>query len=918
MKNILLLLLLCMSSQMLLGQRQSYQGYIYAGDEAVARNDYYSAYKYYGVALEYPGKENEPEALYKVGMTAVKTRAYAVGRDALLRLGADAATYPDHSYFLGEAYYRMGDYDQAVIQFEKFLTDNPSADEAMRLEVANHIENANWAILESSNERDIVLTNLPPNVNSEYSDVAFTVSPGGAEYFTSNRFKFEKDTLNPRRKLSRIMRREDANVGVELPKSINTPGKLVAHSSFNTAGNRVYYSVCQYYDEVNIRCALYRADVDGSGDWSNPQPLSLNVDGYTSQMPNVGLDRKTAKEYLYFSSNREGGSGKMDLYRAEINEDGTVGTAMNLEEVNTPGNDVTPFYYGPRGTLYFSSDRQPTFGGLDVFKSYSNDQGFSAPVNLGMPLNSSYDDAYYARYENREMAYLSSTRQSPDAIFFDEEKEVCCYDIYQFNPDDGIDLLLNTFNWVNKKQLVPDKIILCKLDEKDNPIFVDSIVNPIGNEFRFKVDPGGKYKLVSTKEGFSPVTNVFVATMPYDGTDDSDGVRSVFDGSNGMIEIDFYHAPKVDLEVETFNSNDGTPLPGATVGLYHVDENGKETLLQELTNATANDFTFPLEYGNRYIIKGARPGFAVQTDEIDLRNVEPDGTKVIKRRLDFGQLLEVLVIDAITLEPLLNATVTLGQANGPEIAKRTNPNGNDFNFTINLNKNFTTLTERDGYYSSIDTLFFTKADLEAGNGKLQFIIPLFPSNIDKLLPLKVFFDNDHPNPRTTSRTTRLSYQATYEPYYNRRDEFTKEFTEGMGQDDEYLTRQLFKNFFDRQVKGGWDQLEAFAKQLETHLANGNSIDLKIQGFASPRAATDYNMRLSSRRIESVINYFNTCNDSALKQYIRSGQLTFTKDVKGEVADPKEVSDRLDDPRQSVFSLVASLERKVEVSNNSKQ
>lgn len=879
-----------------------------AGDEAVAQDDYYSAYRFYRVALEYPGKESNPEALYKLGTTAVKSRAFQVGRDALLRLQTlpEASTYPDRSYYLAESYYRTGDYDQAVILYQTFLDDNPDGAAWMRSSATTNIKDANWAINADRYERDITLTHLPANVNSEYSDVAFSISPGGTEYFTSNRFKFKKDTLNPRRKLSKVLRREEANVGVPLPKNINLPGKLVAHSSFNTTGNQVYYSVCEYYDYENIRCNIYRADVNGKGEWINPQMLDgINGEGYTSQMPNVGSDGVTGMEYLYFSSNQDGGLGKLDIYRAAIAADGTLGVATNLTEVNTEGNDVSPFFYSPQNTLYFSTDGRESFGGLDVYKSLMINGEYLTPVNLGSPVNSSYDDAYYARYENRETAYVSSTRQSPQALFFDEEKEVCCYDIYQFPPDDRIDLLATTYNKVNNEDLLGASLTLYEVGP-NGLIEIETIENIEGNDFAFKLEPGKKYELHAMKDGFSSVIDAFDLNDPE------------FKGA-GIIERKLYLAPKVDLEVLTFNSNDGQPLEGATVQLFRIDENGNETLVQELTNATANDFTFPLEYGNLYVIKGTRPGFAMETDQIDLRNVTPDGTSVIKRRLDFGQLLEILVIDGITKEPLLNSTVTLARVGGPEIAKKTNSNGHDFQFTINLNRAFTTFTEHEGYYSSIDTLNFSQADLDAGNGKLQYIIPLYPANIDKLLPLSVYFDNDHPNPRSTSRNTNLNYSETYQPYYGRKTTFADEFTQGMeDEDEEYDTRVRFTNFFNRRVKGGWDQLEAFAQQLEIYLASGNSIELKIQGFASPRAASDYNLRLSWRRIESVVNYFEAYNNGVLKNYIRSGDLTFDKDAKGEVADPNDVSDRLDDPRQSVFSLIASLERRVEVSNNSKQ
>ena len=90
---------------------------------------------------------------------------------------------------------------------------------------------------------------------------------------------------------------------------------------------------------------------------------------------------------LYFSSNMEGGYGGMDLYKVAFDSDG-YGEITNLgAAINTAANEVYPAIDGD--TLYFSSDRKQGFGGLDIYKSSLNSPH---ATNLGPPVNTPYDD----------------------------------------------------------------------------------------------------------------------------------------------------------------------------------------------------------------------------------------------------------------------------------------------------------------------------------------------------------------------------------------------------------------------------------------------------------------------------------------------------------------------------------------------
>ncbi|MDB5231502.1 MAG: flagellar motor protein MotB, partial [Chitinophagaceae bacterium] len=118
---------------------------------------------------------------------------------------------------------------------------------------------------------------------------------------------------------------------------------------------------------------------------------------------------------LYFSSNMPGGFGGNDLYFVDIS-DNSMSLPINLgPEVNTPGNDEFPTIKGD--TLFFSSDGHAGFGAMDIFKSVKSSEGWATPVNMGYPINSSFDDFGISFNPDGKSGYFSSNRFSSDDIY---------------------------------------------------------------------------------------------------------------------------------------------------------------------------------------------------------------------------------------------------------------------------------------------------------------------------------------------------------------------------------------------------------------------------------------------------------------------------------------------------------------------
>ena len=157
-------------------------------------------------------------------------------------------------------------------------------------------------------------------------------------------------------------------------------------------------------------------------------PAFINREGTTATHPSIAYDPVTKKEILYFVSDQVGGEGGLDIWYSEITEKGKFNKPKNLgKPINTIGNEITPFLSD--GILYFSSDHHLGLGGYDIFKVKKEGNDWAAPKNMGVPLNSSYNDTYFVLNDSETMGYLSSNRWGA----FTLTKNACCNDIYKVN-----------------------------------------------------------------------------------------------------------------------------------------------------------------------------------------------------------------------------------------------------------------------------------------------------------------------------------------------------------------------------------------------------------------------------------------------------------------------------------------------------
>lgn len=420
----------------------------------------------------------------------------------------------------------------------------------------------------------------------------------------------------------------------ELEKSLSIPGYNVGNGCFSLDKKRFYFSRCKNVEGAN-KCKIMVARVSDEG-FVDVDSLGaiINAEEATTTMPYVGS--VDGDEVLFFSSDRVGGKGGLDIWYSVINNGNQYKEPKNLKRINSLDHELSPFWSKKENRLYFSSSWHEGFGGYDIFSSEYSNGMFGAPENIGLPINSKENDLYYFKTATGDSSFFSSNRIGVDYV----DNPTCC-------------------------------------------------------------------------------TDVFLGIVP----------------------------PKDTIQVVQ----------------------PKETLAE----------------------------------------------------------------------------------------------------------------------------------------------------LNKRLPVTLYFHNDIPDPRSWDTTSRVNYLDSYKEYTKMLEMYKKEYAKGLNSEEALDAKDDIEDFFIEYVDQGVKDLFLFRDLLLEELEAGVQLKLIVKGFASPLAKSDYNVNLTKRRIASLVNYLKSYNDGVFIPYFEgnasSGGFVTVEEVPfGEDTSDKFVSDNLNDLKNSVYSRAAALERKIEI------
>lgn len=217
-----------------------------------------------------------------------------------------------------------------------------------------------------------------------------------------------------------------------LDTTVNSNVYHAANVTFSEDGKLMIFSRCSPINASENTCALYQTKLVKSK-WTVAEKIDsiVNQRGYSFTQP--FLTKQGNKSVLYFSSNRPGGQGGLDIWYCEKYDNGSFSDPVNAgSEINSKEDEVSPWFNSKDSTLYFSSSYHKGFGAFDIFKSKQKGNNFSKPVNLGYPINTGQNDLYYSQNSAGNHVYLSSNRTGS---MFEGNKINCCSDIYRFTVD---------------------------------------------------------------------------------------------------------------------------------------------------------------------------------------------------------------------------------------------------------------------------------------------------------------------------------------------------------------------------------------------------------------------------------------------------------------------------------------------------
>ena len=293
------------------------------------------------------------------------------------------------------------------------------------------------------------------------------------------------------------------------------------------------------------------------GKWIKQKDFPFNDRNFNVAHAAITEDGKT----LYFSSDRPGGFGGMDLYYCTKTKKGWS-TPINLgAEVNTWGNEVFPTLMED-GTIYFSSDGLIGIGGLDLFYTKNTNGIFLAPINIGAPINSEEDDFHLIFNSKTNKGYFSSNRINKgfddDLFQFDryesETKEESTREAstLEKSNNDLKDTSINVRHLIiiNNENL--EKMNGIKIfDSQNNPIEIESDNNDIQIDSSIK-----KIKIV--KDGYYSKEIIFNEFKNQDTVKLKTNI--------GIAQADWYKIIYYDLDKSAIRPDAAAERPGAAGG----------------------------------------------------------------------------------------------------------------------------------------------------------------------------------------------------------------------------------------------------------------------------------------------------------------------------------------------------------------
>ena len=506
---------------------------------------------------EYPTSIKMINAALKIDPKFVDAYLSLAGIDANMKNYAGSVTQFQKAFALDSVYTAnyllpysislagVGRFKDALIAVNKFLTDT-TINERSRKAGEFRKSTYQFAIDYANTHPDKDYVFNPKNLGD-------SINTSDLEYFPSLTIDGKKMIFTKRIKGNEDFYESDLNNGVwskayPLPGNINSTTYNEGAQNISQDGKWLIFTGCNFPEGLGS-CDLYISYLTKNG-WSEPENLGPNVNSeFWESTPSLSPDKRD----LYFSSNVPGGYGGKDIWVCHRNDNGKWSEPENLgPEINTAGDESTPFIHADNQTLYFNSTGHAGYSDKpDLFVTRKLPGGkWSKPENLGYPINTIDDEGSLIVASDGKTAYYSSDRNDTKGGL----------DIYTFELRQDVRPLKTL--WVKGKvfdkktqQGLPSTVELTDVNTRNvaSKLQTDEDGNylvtlPVGKDYAFNVSRKG-YLFYSENYNISATASdsVFQADI---------GLQPIEANAHIILKNVFFDTKKAELKPESITELD--------------------------------------------------------------------------------------------------------------------------------------------------------------------------------------------------------------------------------------------------------------------------------------------------------------------------------------------------------------------------
>lgn len=320
----------------------------------------------------------------------------------------DPIAEPDMAFWLAWSYQLNSRWEDAIKYYQLYLTQGKkNAGETD--DVNKKIAECNSGKKYSATPERVFVDNLGSAINSSFPEYGPSISADEETIiFTARRDnstgakRDENDNGYYEDVYSSVKLNGKWQPSKQLSKTVNTDNHDAA-AGLSSDGSKLYV----YRHSGKDGGDLYESVLFGA-DWEEPVHMNKYINTkYHESSVSLSFDGKR----MYFVSDKESGLGDRDIYYSDMDVKGEWGAAKNIGPIiNTKYAEEAVFMHPDGVTLYFSSKGHNSMGGYDIFKSTLLNGVWSAPENLGYPINGPDDDVFFVVSGSGSRAYFASSK----------------------------------------------------------------------------------------------------------------------------------------------------------------------------------------------------------------------------------------------------------------------------------------------------------------------------------------------------------------------------------------------------------------------------------------------------------------------------------------------------------------------------